>query len=187
MLEEFRSRHPDAEQPAVRWLPFQLNPHIPAEGMPRGDYLERKFGNRKGAYERVAAVGAKVGIPFAFDRITVQPNTVDAHRLLAYADRAGRQNEMAEALFHGYFIEGANITDAATLAAIAAKAGFDAGRVASYLAGDEDRATVLEADRTARDSGMVDGVPFFIFNRKVGVPGAQDATVLLDALEQSLA
>jgi predicted DsbA family dithiol-disulfide isomerase len=171
----------------VRWLPFQLNPQLPPEGMPRADYLERKFGNRKGAYERVAAVGNTVGIPFAFDRIAVQPNTVNAHRLLTYAEREGRQDAMAEALFRAYFTQGADLTDPARLAAIAQEAGFDATAVAAYLAGDEDRAEVLEADSNARSSGMVDGVPFFIFNRKVGVPGAQEATALLDALEQSLA
>jgi predicted DsbA family dithiol-disulfide isomerase len=171
----------------VRWLPFQLNPQLPPQGMPRADYLERKFGNRKGAYERVAAVGKTVGIPFAFDRIAVQPNTVNAHRLLTYAEREGRQDAMAEALFRAYFTQGADLTDPARLAAIAEEAGLDAAAVAAYLAGDQDRAEVLEADGNARNSGMVDGVPFFIFNRKVGVPGAQDATALLDALEQSLA
>jgi predicted DsbA family dithiol-disulfide isomerase len=183
----YASRHPDAEKPAVRWLPFQLNPHLPPEGMPRADYLERKFGNRKGAYERVAAVGKTVGIPFAFDRITVQPNTVNPHRLLTYAERAGRQDEMAEALFLAYFTQGADLSDSARLGEIAAEAGLDASEVAAYLSGDEDRAAVLEADSNARNSGMVDGVPFFMFSRKVGVPGAQDAMVLLDALEQSLA
>lgn len=171
----------------MRWLPFQLNPQLPPEGMPRADYLERKFGNRKGAYERVAAVGKTVGIPFAFDRIAVQANTVNAHRLLTYAEREGRQDAMAEALFRAYFTQGADLTDPMRLAAIAEEAGLDAAAVAAYLAGDEDRAEVLEADGNARNSGMVDGVPFFIFNRKVGVPGAQEATALLDALEQSLA
>lgn len=171
----------------MRWLPFQLNPQLLPEGMPRADYLERKFGNRKGAYERVTAVGATVGIPFAFDLIKVQPNTVNAHRLLTYADRLGRQDEMAEALFRAYFTQGADLTDRARLASIAGEAGLDATAVATYLASDEDRTEVLDADRNARNSGMVDGVPFFVFNRKIGVPGAQDAMVLLDALEQSFA
>lgn len=171
----------------MRWLPFQLNPQLPPEGMPRADYLERKFGNRRGAYERVTAVGAKVGIAFAFDLIKVQPNTVNAHRLLTYAGRLDRQDEMAEALFRAYFTQGADLTDQARLASIAGEAGLDETAVATYLAGDEDRAEVLDADRNARNSGMVDGVPFFVFNRKIGVPGAQDAMVLVDALEQSLA
>ncbi|MGE5525674.1 MAG: DsbA family protein, partial [Rhodospirillaceae bacterium] len=81
----------------------------------------------------------------------------------------------------------ADLTDRARLASIAGEAGLDATAVATYLASDEDRTEVLDADRNARNSGMVDGVPFFVFNRKIGVPGAQDAMVLLDALEQSFA
>jgi predicted DsbA family dithiol-disulfide isomerase len=169
----------------VRWLPFQLNPQIPEQGMARADYLMRKFGNPKGNYGRVTDVGAAVGIAFAFDRITVQPNTLLAHRLLAYAERAGRQNELAEALFHAYFIGGASLTDRETLADAARDAGLDRPEVASYLAGDEGRAEAVAADQEARS--VVNGVPYFIFNRKIGVSGAQGPSVLLDALEQSLA
>jgi len=171
----------------VRWLPFQLNPHLPEQGIPRADYLERKFGSRTRSYDRVAAVGATVGIPFAFDKITVQPNTVNAHRLLLYAEREQKQDEMAEALFHAYFTQGADLGDASMLADIAELAGLDRARVAAYLAGDEDRAAVLAADESARGPGAIDGVPFFIFNRKLAVPGAQESATLLDALEQSLA
>lgn len=171
----------------MRWLPFQLNPQLPAQGMPRAEYVARKFGGRTGVYERVTRVGAGLGIPFAFDRITVQPNTVNPHRLLAYAGRAGRQDAMAEALFRAYFTQGADLTDLARLADIAAEAELDRDAVAGYLEGDEDRAAVIQADESVRNSGRVDGVPFFVFNRKVGVAGAQDASVLLDALEQSLA
>ena len=171
----------------MRWLPFQLNPHLPERGIPRAEYLERKFGSRTRTYDRVAAVGATVGIPFAFDRIAVQPNTVSAHRLLLLADREGRQDDMAEALFRAYFTEGADLTDAATLVSIAERAGFDRAGVAEYLAGDEDRDAVLAADRSARESGAIEGVPFFIFNRKLGVSGAQETATLLDALERSLA
>lgn len=171
----------------MRWLPFQLNPHLPEQGIPRAEYLERKFGSRTRTYDRVAVVGATVGIPFAFDRIAVQPNTVSAHRLLLLADREGRQDDMAEALFRAYFTEGADLTDAATLVSIAERAGLDRAGVAEYLAGDEDRDAVLAADRSARESGAIEGVPFFIFNRKLGVSGAQETATLLDALERSLA
>lgn len=155
--------------------------------MSRADYLERKFGTRTRVYERVTAVGASVGIPFAFDEITVQPNTVAAHRLLVMAEREGLQNAVAEEIFRAYFTQGANVADHAVLADIAARAGLDRDRAAGYLASDEDRKTVVDADSGTRGSGLVDGVPYFIFNRKIGVPGAQPAEVLLDALEKSLA
>lgn len=170
----------------MRWLPFQLNPDIPESGMSRREYVERKFGPRGNAnYARVAAIGKEVGIEFAFDRIQVQPNTVDAHRLLHYADVQSRQDETAEALFHAYFIEGENLADRNTLADIGARAGLDRAAVAEYLASDAGRELIQTADIEARSAG-IEGVPFFIFNRKVGVPGAHEPETLLQAILQSL-
>jgi predicted DsbA family dithiol-disulfide isomerase len=171
----------------VRWLPFQLNPDLPASGMPRREYIERKWGPGRGpeVYARVAAAGRSVGLPFAFENISVQPNTLEAHRLLHYAEQHGRQDEMAEELFKAYFIEGANITDPEALAAVAERAGLDRAKVAAYLASDTDRDIVQQGDAQARSAG-IGGVPFFIFNRRVGVSGAQDPETLLEAMEQSL-
>lgn len=154
--------------------------------MSRQAYIERKFGpGGKNKYERVAAVGKAVGIDFAFDSIQVQPNTVDAHRLLHYAEAQSRQDETAEVLFRAYFIEGGNIADRSTLADIAARAGLDRAAAAAYLASDADRDQVLAADVEARRNG-VEGVPFFIFNGKVGVSGAHEPEALLQAMLQSL-
>lgn len=170
----------------MRWLPFQLNPDLPESGIPRREYIERKWGPGKGpeVYSRVAGVGRSVDIPFAFENIVVQPNTLNAHRLLGYADQQGRQDETAEVLFKAYFIEGADLTNIDVLADIAARAGLDREATASYLASDADRDKVAQADVEARSAG-IGGVPFFIFNRKVGVSGAQEADVLLQAMEQS--
>jgi predicted DsbA family dithiol-disulfide isomerase len=170
----------------VRWLPFQLNPDLPAEGIPRVDYIARKFGARgKGNYERVAKVGESVGIPFDFDKIEVQPNTLNAHRLLTYAEQQGRQHEVAEVLFNAYFIEGANLTDIDTLAAVAQRGGLDEAAAKAYLASDAERDTVAASDIEARNAG-INGVPFFIFNRAVGVSGAHEPETLLQAMLQSM-
>jgi predicted DsbA family dithiol-disulfide isomerase len=185
-LRLYQEQHPDAEKPAVRWLPFQLNPDIPPEGMSRKAYVEGKFGPGGNAkYSRVAGVGKGVGIDFAFDKIQVQPNTVDAHRLLHYATTHGREDGVAEALFTAYFVNGANLTDMDTLADIGASGGLDREAVAAYIRSDADRELVIDADLEARNSG-VQGVPFFIFNRKVGVSGAQETETLLQAMLQSM-
>jgi predicted DsbA family dithiol-disulfide isomerase len=185
-LRLYQEQHPDAEKPAVRWLPFQLNPDIPLAGMSRKAYVEGKFGPGGNAkYSRVAGVGKGVGIDFAFDKIQVQPNTVDAHRLLHYATTHGREDAVAEALFTAYFVNGANLTDMDTLADIGASGGLDREAVAAYIKSDADRELVIDADLEARNSG-VQGVPFFIFNRKVGVSGAQEAQTLLQAMLQSM-
>jgi predicted DsbA family dithiol-disulfide isomerase len=170
----------------VRWLPFQLNPDLPEGGIPREEYVARKFGARgKGVNERVTLAGRQVGIPFAYEKMQVQPNTLNAHRLMLFAERAGRQDELAEALFRAHFTEGANLTDRETLAGIAERAGLDRKAAADYLAGDADRDVIARADVEARSAG-IGGVPFFIFNRKVGLSGAQDPEMLLDAMEQAL-
>ena len=170
----------------MRWLPFQLNPDLPESGIPREEYVARKFGARgKGVNERVVMIGQQLGIPFAYEKMKVQPNTLNAHQLLHYAERAGKQDELSEELFKAHFSEGANLTDRDTLADVAARAGLDRQAVAGYLAGDEDRAMIQKADVEARSAG-IGGVPFFIFNRKIGVSGAQDPDTLLEAMEQAL-
>ena len=170
----------------MRWLPFQLNPDLPEEGISREEYVTRKFGARgKGVNERVTMAGRQVGIPFDYGKMQVQPNTLNTHRLMHFAERAGKQNELAEELFRAHFTEGANLTDRETLAGIAERAGLDRKAAAVYLAGDADRDQIARAEVEARSAG-IGGVPFFIFNRKVGVSGAQDPEALLEAMEQAL-
>ncbi len=164
----------------MRWLPFQLNPDLPEAGVPRKEHLERKFGPGH-SYARIADVGREVGIAFAFDRIAVQPNTLDAHRVMLYGAEQGREDAVAEQLFHAYFLEGANLSDQAVLADIGERAGLDRAAVAAYLASDDGRNDVLRGDRDARQAG-INGVPFFIFNRRTAVSGAQAPETLLQAM-----
>ncbi len=169
----------------MRWLPFQLNPDLPPEGISRADYILRKFGEKDSSrYKRVAAVGESLGLDMQFEKIRVQPNTVKAHRLIHRAGELGKQDEVAEALFRAYFVEGANLTDDATLAEYAAQAGFDREEILAYLATDSDVDLIHGADVEARQVG-IGGVPFFIFNRTIGVSGAQEPDVLLQAMEQA--
>ncbi len=182
----YRERAPDEEKPAVRWLPFQLNPDLPEAGIPRKAYIERKFGPGGARnYSRVAGVGTEVGIAFAFDNIKVQPNTVNAHRLMHYGAKHGREDEVAESLFRAYFIEGANLTDKAALAAAGERAGLDRAALEAYLASDEDRDAVLQGDLEARQAG-INGVPYFIFNRRSAVSGAHEPETLLQAMLDAL-
>ena len=72
------------------------------------------------------AVGKSVGIDFAFDRIERQPNTLDAHRLISWAQAQGDAEDVVERLFRAYFLEGRLIGDRDVLAAIAGEAGLSA-------------------------------------------------------------
>jgi predicted DsbA family dithiol-disulfide isomerase len=166
----------------VRWLPFQLNPDLPEAGIPRQEYLERKFGpGHVHSYARVTGVGKEVGIAFAFERITVQPNTLHAHRLLSYGATQGRADAVAEQLFRAYFLEGANLTDQGALARVGERAGLARAALAAYLASEDGREDVRRADRDARQAG-IHGVPCCIFNHRTAVSGAQAPDTLLQAM-----
>jgi predicted DsbA family dithiol-disulfide isomerase len=187
-LEAALDKLPVNERPLVRWHPFQLNPDLPAAGVDRRSYLEENFGGAERAatiYDRVRAAGREAGLALDFDRIERQPNTLDAHRLIAWAQASGRDVEpLVEALFKAYFIEGRYIGDRKVLADVAGEAGFDAEASLEMLEGQTASAAIAEMDLRTRQSG-IGGVPFFIFNEKIAVSGAQGAPVLLDALAQS--
>ncbi len=184
-LALYAKEHPDAPSPTVIWRPFQLNPGLPAEGMARADYIARKFGPRGGAvYDRVSAVGREVGIDFAFDRITRQPNTLAAHSLIGLAGAQGRQDATKEAFLRAYFLDGVDLTARASLVSIATSTGLDRAAVEEWLDNAEARDAVAAEDARAREIG-IEGVPFFIFNGRLGVSGAQPAEVLLDAMKQA--
>jgi len=160
----------------ITWRPFQLNPDMAPGGMSRADYLSAKFGGRAHAQrinQAIVDAGATVGIPFAFDKIERTPNTVDAHRLIRFADRHGAANELVDRLFAGYFIEGQDIGDREVLAGIARQAGLDVIEAMKFLAGDSQRAEVIADDAGARRLG-INAVPCFIFAGQYAISGAQE-------------
>jgi predicted DsbA family dithiol-disulfide isomerase len=184
-LARYAKERPDAPAPTITWRPFQLNPGLPPEGMARADYIARKFGPRGGAvYDRVSAVGSEVGIAFAFDRITRQPNTLAAHSLIELAGAHGRQGEVKEAFFRAYFLDGVDLTVRENLVAVAASAGLDRATAEAWLDDPQAREATAAEDARAREIG-IEGVPFFVFNGRLGVSGAQPAEVLLDAMKQA--
>jgi predicted DsbA family dithiol-disulfide isomerase len=186
-LAQFATQTPGA-RPIVSWHPFQLNPDLPPEGIDRQLYLARKFGGSRSAaeiYARVLAAGKSVGIDFAFERIARQPNTLDAHRLISWAQARGSAEEIVERLFRAYFLEGRSIGDRSVLAAVAGEAGFPAEAAQAYLASSEGVATIAEMDRRVRELGVT-GVPFFIFGGKLAVSGAHEPGVLAEAMAQAL-
>ncbi len=185
-LEQALAMAPDLPA-AVYWRPFQLDNTIPKGGIPREDYLNRKFGvNRaKDMYARLEKLGEEVGIPFAFNKIKVSPNTLDAHRLLRWAQVAGTQGAVKEQLLTLYFIEGVDIGDHQVLADIGAANGLERAIVERLLSGDADEAEVRSEIENAQRMG-VNGVPFFIFNNRIGASGAQPPEVLLQGITQSM-
>ena len=181
-LDELARREPSLDV-AVRWHPFELNPDLPAEGILRRDYLRGKFGSDRTdeIYARVRAAGEGVGIDFAFERIVRQPNTRDAHRLVAWAQERGEGAAMVEALFRAYFIDGRSLADRGELVAIAEAAGFEGAAARALLDSESLRAEVESEYREAQAAG-IGAVPFFIFNGRTAVSGAHDSPTLLEAI-----
>jgi len=171
----------------VRWLPFQLNPQMPKEGISRREYRTRKFGTWEHALEldaRMIAAGEADGIQFTFDRTERTPNTLDAHRLIWLADKQGVQDSVVEALFLAYFTEGRDISNRQTLIDVVAEAGLNREQAEELLKGDEGVEAIREASELSRRF-RVEGVPFFIVNGKVTLGGAQPPEVITKAFRQA--
>jgi predicted DsbA family dithiol-disulfide isomerase len=129
----------------------------------------------------VKDAGDAVGIPFRFDRIERQPNTLDGHRLIAWAQRQRDAAPLVEVLFGAYFVDGRRIGDRDELARLAAEAGWPERDARAMLASDEFRDEVSSENREAVDVG-IQGVPFFIFNGRTALSGAHEPETLLEAI-----
>ena len=173
----------------IEWLPFQLNPDMPEQGVARADYRRAKFGSvEKGRAldARVAQEGAGEGIAFAFDRMQRTPNTVAAHRLIDLAQRqdraspvkSGKAGAVVDALFRAYFEEARDIGDAEVLAGIAESAGVE-----NWPTG-VNAPQVAEQEERVRDLG-ISGVPTFIFDKKSGLSGAYPPEQLAQAIREA--
>jgi predicted DsbA family dithiol-disulfide isomerase len=189
-LGEKRLESALADEPGpvqVRWRPYQLDPTIPEGGLDRAEYMARKFGKSgrlQSIHDNLTRLGAEIGVPFAFDKIKRSPNTLDAHRLIRWAGSAGVQAEVADRLFKAYFVEGRDIGDRAVLIELAGECGLDAKLVEKLLADGADVDLVRQEIEQAQAMG-VSGVPFFIFAGRLGVPGAQEPSVLRQAMAQA--
>lgn len=187
------------EQPAcavtVRWRPFFLNPDTPEAGEPYRPFLEKKFGGPRQLdelWQRVSEAGRTAGIEFAFEKIELRANTLNAHRLIHYAQArtpevgAGETaiGDLIEALFAAQFLEGRHVGDRAVLADVAAACGMDRDAVLRYLESSADADAVRGGAIEAQRKG-ISGVPFFIFNNRLAASGAQPPQALLQVMRQA--
>jgi predicted DsbA family dithiol-disulfide isomerase len=175
----------------IRWHPFQLNPDLPFEGIDRKRYLEAKFGGperTKQIYARVEQAGQHTGLALHIDRIERQPNTLAAHALINYAQSvdSAMGNRVVERLFRAYFVEGQFIGSVDTLCDIAAECGLDGDGARAFITDSGQLQKVAARDEDIRRQG-VSGVPFFIFNNREAVSGAQPPELLKDVIARSLA
>ena len=171
----------------INWRPYFLNPWIPREGIDRKTYLETKFGSveRYAAIaQRVAAAAAAEGLVYASDKISRQPNTLDCHRVIRWANGVTDPGRVKQRLMDLYFAEGADLTDANVLAQAAADCGMDGDRVRELLATDTDVELITGEAEAAKEAG-IDGVPCFVFGGSIVVTGAQSPEYLSSAIERA--
>jgi predicted DsbA family dithiol-disulfide isomerase len=170
----------------VHWRPYFLNDWIPREGISREQYLTTKFGSPeryKGIAQRVTAAAAEEGLVYAADKVKRQPNTLDCHRLIRWAEVEGKAGEMKQKLMDLYFTQGADLTDRDTLVQAAVAVGLDAATAREGLASDQDVAAIEQEALSAKEAG-IEGVPCFIFGGKFAVSGAQSPEYLAEAIDR---
>jgi predicted DsbA family dithiol-disulfide isomerase len=171
---------------SLSYRPFFLNPWIPREGIARDAYLTTKFGSVE-AYKniagRVVAAAEQEGLSYRPEMVKRQPNTIDCHRLIHWADAIGRAADLKQRLMELYFRDGGDLTDPEVLVAAAAACGLDADETRRRLGTDEDVELISAQAKDAADKG-ISGVPTFVFAGKYAVSGAQPADQLARAIRQ---
>ena len=183
-LEKFS--HKDKVE--VEWKSFLLSPDVetdPTKNM--NQFLAEHKGisieEAKQMHAYVTEMAAKSGLQYNFD-IAIPANSFNAHRFLHFAKQHGKQGEAEEKLFSAYFTEGKNIDDAQTIMAIAAELGLDTSALALAMGSDAFVQDVIADVQEAQQIG-VRGVPFFVFNRKYAISGAQESDAFLQTLEKA--
>jgi predicted DsbA family dithiol-disulfide isomerase len=175
--------------PAISWRPFELNPDMPASGIPRAEYRQRKFGAAKSAAldEQMIQTGRELGIAFDFVKQQRTPSTRLAHRLIWAAGQQSLavQNALVDQLFAAYFEQGLDISQRSVLLALASSSGLELKAATAALDDEASLMAVLALEDWGVSAG-IQGVPFFIVAGKYAMSGAQPAETWSRALPQIL-
>jgi protein disulfide-isomerase len=185
-LESFSGRN----QVEITWKSYQLDPTIPMSFVePVGVY--EYLADRKGwtleqsehMHERVVEMAASVGLTYIFDKAVVA-NSLLAHRVIQLAKSKGLDDVMEEIFFKAYFTDGKDLASVEVLVSLGEQAGLDEAEIRSAIA-SEDLAYLVSQDIQEGVNLGVRGVPFFVFDRKYGISGAEPIQVFIDTLNQT--
>jgi predicted DsbA family dithiol-disulfide isomerase len=188
-FENALTQFPEANQVEIIWRSFQLSPNMktdPSKSINQflAEHKKISVVDAKRMNDRVTEMASQVGLSYNFDK-SVVANSFNAHRFTHFAKINGKQNEAEEKLFHAYFTDGKNIDDFKTLIQLGKEIGLEVQTLQAALESNKFANDVVTDIEEARQLG-IQGVPFFVFNRKYGVSGAQDQKVFLKTLEESL-
>ncbi len=184
-LEQFA----DANNIELEWHSFQLDPGLPkpASDLSVYDYLAQRKGITReqsvNMHSNVVQMAKNAGLDYHFETAVVA-NSFDAHRLIQFAKTKGLGDEVEERLFKAYFMEGKNMCDPSTLLELAKEIGLNESEAKEVINSNAFSAEVKNDITTASQIG-VSGVPFFVFNRKYAVSGAQPSATFLNVLQKS--
>lgn len=169
-------------------LPFQLNPDMPMEGMDRIQYIKKKFGsieNAKPMYDNMILQGQQENLEIKLDKIKKTPNTVKSHLLIDYAKLNKVENEVIDSIFESYFFKAKDIGDENVLLEIGKKHDLDIKGLEKFITQKENLQKIDKLDTIAKQMG-ISGVPFYIFNDKISISGAETVENLTQAINKSL-
>lgn len=182
----------------IRWRPFELNPDMPADGVNAAEYLAQRYGvtpeQSAGNRQNMAETAQGLGFAFHWGRDFRMRNSFDAHRLLSWAEAVDdallgevrhHQTALKMALFRAHFSEEKDVNDKMILVEAAGDAGLNKDKARRILESD-DYADVVRAEQTHwRDNG-INGVPAFILDRRMMVPGAQEPEVFMRVIDRKI-
>lgn len=180
----------DKNQVAIEWHSFQLDPTIPTKSEKKEnvyEYLAEKKGmsydHSKKLHEKLIETARAAGLEYRFHKAIIA-NSFDAHKMIQLAKTKGLGDEAEERLFSAYFTEGKDFGDTDTLVLLGKDIGLGESEVREALQSEEYSERVEQDIQEASEIG-IGGVPFFVFNRKYAVSGAQPPEYFLQALQKS--
>ncbi|ALI98672.1 DsbA family oxidoreductase [Rufibacter tibetensis] len=186
-FEKALEAFPAKEKVEVVWRSFQLDPDLKfVPGQSVHEYLGKRKGGTtadgKKMNDQMAAMAKEVGLNYDFDKAIIN-NTFDAHRLIHLAKNHQKQDEMKERLFEAYYTQGKNVGDLDTLVQLGEEVGLDGAEIRQALQSDAYAQEVQQDIYQAQQVG-VRGVPFFVFNNKYAVSGAQPTELFQEVLDK---
>ena len=172
---------------SVNWRAFQLNPTLPMGGVSRQEYTSSKFGGRENAkaiYDRVRIAAEQVGLTLQFDDITVQPNSLKIHELIYASKETALTDDLIEALFKAFFIDGKDLSKKENIRQIAREVGMS-DEVIDAAVGNDNYAGQVSEDLESQRLG-IRGVPFYVLDNKIGLSGAQPPEIIAKTILDTL-
>jgi len=185
LQQAIRNLAPEMQVTLV-WQPYELNPAMPVEGVDRTSYRIKKFGSLEYSQmldQRIIAASAKDDIHFNHAAILKTPNTFKAHRLMGWARQFAKADDLANALFSGYFENGRDIGDSDVLADITAEVGLDRAQALQFINSDLGTTQTRQAIAQVVD---IHSVPNFDIEGDV-ISGAHPVSVIQSALQNAVA